>query len=788
MRLSEYKLHILGLVILLLSSIGLFLVFQFTITNGLESQAKNQAGTITNGDLYRVNMLIENYTDFFEKEYPVAEIDDVNIVADAVKRFCRQLIIEKASIMESKGEDAYFAYITNSTKTRFGKMDISLLFSNNDEGIQNLMYSPNGEIIYSSTDVSNQFYDLLRVHHTEGFIDEYKNTLLTENSSVLKVNILDGEYFLVTYHFGEYFYAEIILTSSLISRNHTFSITISLYIALFIVFALSLVIIILMIKHNSKAASLNKGSYKASNLLVVRVDKRGIILKGNKAFNKTFGNKEMFSSINSFVGVENQDLLGSCKKEQSFIVEHINDAGKKQYFSFNSVGNAKGYYLFGSNITKKYTADSYLLNLSSKNSTTGENNLLKLASEFDDLKEIAKKQIVNFVELNIIGFREINKVLGRKAGDMVLIEFAKMIKEMVETRLYHVDGDTFLCVSTKTAGELDAACNKLLKRCKEPLFVAENQLFIKPKIAILAIQPSNSEEITLDECTQKLEITLKKAKTTINRDILYYDSSLEYFVKKNSKMQEDLMNAVKNNEFRMYYQPQFDIVTNRIVGFEALIRWMNPQYASVTPQEFIEMSEQNGCIIQIGDFVLNDVFKAAQTFEKYNVHLSCNVSPAQIVQAGFVQALLEKYNANKLQPGAVAIEITETFLMENFSTVVEKLKILQARGFSIHLDDFGTGYSSMLYLKELPIDTIKIDKEFIKHIETDKFSRAIVKKIISLGLDLDLSIICEGVETNAQSNLVKKMGCKIIQGYLIGKAMPMEDALKLVEKYNGSLK
>ena len=249
-------------------------------------------------------------------------------------------------------------------------------------------------------------------------------------------------------------------------------------------------------------------------------------------------------------------------------------------------------------------------------------------------------------------------------------------------------------------------------------------------------------------------------------------------------MQEDLTKAVENEEFVMYYQPQMDLQTNRISGFEALIRWDNPKYATTSPQEYIELAEKSGHILDIGNFVIKDVFRTAKILEEYGCHVSINVSPAQLFQAGFTTNLLEQFAENNLKTGSIAIEITETFLMENFKLIVDKLNILKNRGFSIHLDDFGTGYSSMLYLQQLPIDTIKTDKEFVKLLSRDAESQSIIKCIVELSRTLDLKVVSEGVETEEQKSILKDLKVDTIQGYLLSKPVKFDEALELVKKVN----
>ena len=180
--------------------------------------------------------------------------------------------------------------------------------------------------------------------------------------------------------------------------------------------------------------------------------------------------------------------------------------------------------------------------------------------------------------------------------------------------------------------------------------------------------------------------------------------------------------------------------------------------------------------------IINNTFELAKKLEKYDVSISLNLSPIQIIQAGFVSDLINKFEEYELKEGSIALEITETFLMRNFALVNEKLKILKRAGFKIHLDDFCTGYSSMKYLKDLPVDSIKIDQEFVKYVNTNKVNKSIVSCITTLAKELNLEVIAEGVENTSQRDAIKKIGCRIIQGFLIGKAMTYEQAVELLEK------
>ena len=280
---------------------------------------------------------------------------------------------------------------------------------------------------------------------------------------------------------------------------------------------------------------------------------------------------------------------------------------------------------------------------------------------------------------------------------------------------------------------------------------------------------------------------LDRSKNTRLTKFSVYSSDYGKSLSRDQIMEQDLAEAIKNKEFMMYFQAQFNTKIKRIVGFEALIRWDNPKYRLDSPEHFITIAEKNGMITEIGRFVIEETFSFAKKIEKTGIHISMNVSPVQLLQSGFVNELIESFKAHDLKPGSIAVEITETFLMENSDVVISKLKLLRDSGFSVHLDDFGVGYSSMLYLKDLPVDTIKIDKDFTKHMISDKYSRVIVTKMVQIAVNLGLSVIAEGVETERQADVLLKAGCRIIQGYLISKAIPEDDAVELIKKYLGDV-
>jgi EAL domain-containing protein (putative c-di-GMP-specific phosphodiesterase class I) len=287
-----------------------------------------------------------------------------------------------------------------------------------------------------------------------------------------------------------------------------------------------------------------------------------------------------------------------------------------------------------------------------------------------------------------------------------------------------IDNDTLIVILADTYANNDRRLEKFLKEFLHPIALNKSTIYVHLKMGSYELRNVLNKDFDITDALTKTNIALARAASQVATSIVKYDSNLEVYVKYHEEMERDMNYALEHDEFVMYYQPQYSLKRKKIEGFESLIRWDNDKYRKVSPQEYIELAEKNGDIVEIGRLINRQVFRAAKSFEPYGVHLSINVSPAQLMQSGFVDELLTEFKKNALKPGAICVEITETFLMENYQLIISKLNILKANGFSLHLDDFGTGYSSMLYLKELPIDTIKTDKEFIKNLASDDASRS----------------------------------------------------------------
>nr|WP_267919275.1 EAL domain-containing protein [Paenibacillus sonchi] len=249
-------------------------------------------------------------------------------------------------------------------------------------------------------------------------------------------------------------------------------------------------------------------------------------------------------------------------------------------------------------------------------------------------------------------------------------------------------------------------------------------------------------------------------------------------------IEKHLRSAMNNNEFELHYQPQVEIKTGLITGFEALIRWNSPVLGFVSPLSFIKIAEDSRLIIYIGEWVLREAsafMKSMNDRTGLPYKISVNISIIQLLQDDFVDIVLDSLEESGLAPNCLELEITESIFMESFENTVSKLEFLKSRGIRIALDDFGTGYSSLSYLQQLPISTLKMDKIFIDSLADQVYSQSFVQTIIILGHKMGLEVVAEGVEDADQLAFLKEADCDKVQGYLISRPVPQRGVIELLE-------
>lgn len=781
------------LLFILLCFIGCTILYEIKVDSIYDSSIKNSVSE----NLVNTKNTIENK--ILEYRVNINSLSEASLKPGQDNLFQDRDYVISDSSVEINADNNYYVYFKDNTT--YKKVLLSDVLNNLDLKI-NAIFISNEDLVYASTPSYLNTDRLLstilsKSGNSSSLTDELRRN--KDEFYYSKASLLVSGNESVSGYLGSTKFSDLRLTimvsNDLLYINTTSLNTIQYVYYAFLAFVLilSAVVVIVMIKKASHSGGDSYiGNAKGANI-VLTVTAGGRILKFNRAYKVSFLPGGPVKSLAEMKVLNSEfklkDLIKDCKSFKLMYEEKVDEEGNLispvVYFDFYALKKGANYVLVGKNITEEYKTKLKLVEVSTKSLITGDDNSFVLERRYQELKQrflnVGDKYTIIMTDFK--GFKDVNFLLGYKAGNEVLKYYSKYLHDIFEGyEIYHITADEFVIVTTtKTDKEINDAIDSLITGLKAPIKFNSNEIILRPAIGIFESAMDIDSIVNYDVLMDKLREATIKAKDAAGKNVCKYDANLENAAQKKREMEEDLKKAIANGEFVMFYQPQYELSEERVCGFEALLRWNNPKYASISPEVYIKMAEKNGYIIDVGHFITRDVFKTAKEMEMYNIHISVNVSPAQIVQAGFVSEFLDEFEKNDLKPGSIALEVTETFLMENFQSVVEKLKILKNRGISVHLDDFGTGYSSMLYLKELPIDTIKVDKEFIKHIETDRFSKVLTSKIISLGKELGTTVIVEGVETKVQKDIVGKFGADVIQGYYIGKALSKDDAFLLLK-------
>lgn len=423
------------------------------------------------------------------------------------------------------------------------------------------------------------------------------------------------------------------------------------------------------------------------------------------------------------------------------------------------------------NITSEKQFRKRIYDSSIRDSLTGLLNRVSFKETFDSVLDIAKYEetMVAILVIDIDNMKNINDSMGQKEGDLVLIKASKILKqfERETIKVFRSGDDEFFVLLTKITNH-DSVIT-----ITDTIFEAfqMEQLSVSGGIAIY---PEHSEE--QEELVRFADMGVHYAKKNGKNNFVFFKPDMQRVFIQQLSMHTKITNAVLTSNFKLFYQPQFDITSETLRGFEALIRWTDNELGEVPPSIFIPIAEETGLIIPISNWVLNTAFETLKKWQDnydFKGILSINISPCQLKQDTFIESissLLKKYDVN---PEYLEFEVTEGVMINNIESTIEKLKMIKDMKIKISLDDFGTGYSSLSYLQTLPLNTLKIDKSFINNITSqDGIQAHITSSIINMVKRLGLSTIAEGVEYPEQMNLLKKINCNIVQGFLKGKPMP----------------
>jgi diguanylate cyclase (GGDEF)-like protein/PAS domain S-box-containing protein len=382
---------------------------------------------------------------------------------------------------------------------------------------------------------------------------------------------------------------------------------------------------------------------------------------------------------------------------------------------------------------------------------------------------------VMFIDLD--RFKLVNDTLGHAKGDELLQQAAARLKACLRKgdSLARQGGDEFtvLLPELRTREDASLVASKFLQSLQMPFDLDGHQAYISASIGI-ALYPGHGE--STDELLRHADTAMYQVKGRGKEGHAFYDPSMQEMSYQKIALEQSLRRALDNGELEMYYQPQVDAVSGRIVGAEALMRWNHPQRGVMTPGEFLPLAEENGLILPMSDWVIGALCRDMLEWKhvaRTPLKLSLNVSPHYLDRGDFREKMRSAMLGYGIDPASIEVEVTENICIKNPQNAAEQLEKLRQLGVSVAIDDFGTGYSSLAYLHRFPVNTIKIDQSFVKEIRAEDGHYPVVLAIISISRGLHLNLVAEGVETETQARYLRANGCSVMQGYLFHRPMPL---------------
>ena len=420
-------------------------------------------------------------------------------------------------------------------------------------------------------------------------------------------------------------------------------------------------------------------------------------------------------------------------------------------------------------------------------------NRTRFETQIVDILELAKieKQKVAILFIDLDRFKVINDTLGHHIGDEMLIQLARRIHTQLDKNALfaRIGGDEFVVVISLKEKKKEAGllAEKLLSVIREPILIHDYHLNTTASIGI-AVYPDDGED--RNEIVKHADSAMYYAKEKGKDNYQFYTRRLSLDVEARLELEQELLHALRKKELTLYYQPQYDLKSRKVVGAEALLRWNNEHLGAVPPDRFISIAEETGIIISIGHFVFEEACKTYMQWEKEGLDIesiSINISSIQFREEDVFEKFREIILRTGIPAHKIEIEITERFIMEYSTTNMTILEDLRNIGCKISIDDFGTGYSSMSYIKSLALDTIKIDKSFISDLPNDTHDAEVSKAIIALSRSLGYQVVAEGIETAEQEMFLKMHHCDIGQGYHFARPLSSEEFIDFVKEHKSKL-
>ena len=407
--------------------------------------------------------------------------------------------------------------------------------------------------------------------------------------------------------------------------------------------------------------------------------------------------------------------------------------------------------------------------------------------------------LMGILFIDIDNFKRINDSFGHSIGDKLLRTVASQLvtclrrgdsvgRELDDGSISvaRLGGDEFTVLLARLGKAEDAAriAKRIIDAVSVPFLIGVEEVVVTPSIGI-AVFPYDGEGV--EDLVKNADTAMFHAKENGKNSYQFYTNSMSATAFERLSMENALRKGLFNGEFEMYYQPKIDLVSNRAVGLEALVRWNHPEMGLVLPADFIPLAEETGLIVPLGEWVLHTVCSQMRSWSSAgmkSLRVAVNLSACQFRQTMLRQLVKRMLHETGVAPELLEIELTESVIMDDIQTSSTLLRELKKMGVHISMDDFGTGYSSLSLLKRLPLDTLKIDRSFVRDITKDADDAAIVDAVISLAHSLRLRVIAEGVETSEQLEFLRARGCDEVQGYLYSRPLPVAGVEKWLREFN----
>jgi len=536
-----------------------------------------------------------------------------------------------------------------------------------------------------------------------------------------------------------------------------------------------------------------------SGMTITDADQK--ILRINRAFTTITGYTE-----DDVLG-KTPSILSSGYHDKSFYDDMFSSLKKSKYWSGEVLNRHKNGDIFPEMLTIQAITDTegnpeyYVAAFLDLTLQKNIEKKLEFLRKYDPLTSLAnKEQLINELQnsidndnsktygvlfcIDLTNFKLINEAHGHQAGDSVLKSIAQRLKESLDSATLHarIGADEFALWYKDFAKSSEEAEKEAKEISQEIVYLLSQPYKIKTQsihsIPCVGIALYSSQHKSATEIIQQADAALHLAKTEEQSNISFFDNNTQILAKNHLTLYTQLLHALKEEHFELFYQGQYN-QDAKLCGAEALVRWIDPQRGIVSPLEFIPIAEKTSLIIPLGLWILKTAAKQLALLQAnkstQNLSIAINISAKQFYQEDFVSIIKELIEENALDPRGLKLELTESLLVKDLETVIDKMRELRNLGILLSLDDFGTGYSSLEYLKKLPLDQIKIDQSFVKNMLTNRSDIAIIKTIISLANAFELEVIAEGVETQRHYEALMELGCRAFQGYHFTKPQKAQE-------------